>query len=235
MRADTKSPVWLDITGQRVRERKKVVDLRVWSILKSDTPPRRPLPSNRRFSTIVTRKLCPIQSVQGQSVPLMMKWSPKNCPGAKGRSVQISLSRPIRFFMVKPRFCPSQDQSIPVQSRRSSWGGFVPVIFKDSVVAGGRTIWGIFGHIGRSPSCDVGTTGVFCLRSFLGIVCQVLCRQKVLTLSPKSGLGTGFGLVCILFPLLEARSWQEAKSNLVTVALGKDDQIAWCWTLGPPV
>ncbi|KAF3535114.1 hypothetical protein F2Q69_00019244 [Brassica cretica] len=35
----------------------------------------------------------------------------------------------------------------------------------------------------------------------------------VLTLSPKSGLGTGFGLV----------------------ALGKDDWIAWCWTLGPPV
>ncbi|KAF3564491.1 hypothetical protein DY000_02014327 [Brassica cretica] len=44
----------------------------------------------------------------------------ENCPGAKGRSVQISLSRPIRFFMVKPRFCPSQDQSSPVQSRRSS-------------------------------------------------------------------------------------------------------------------
>ncbi|WZZ27245.1 hypothetical protein YC2023_010646 [Brassica napus] len=37
------------------------------------------------------------------------------------------------------------------------------------------------------------------------------------------------------FPLLEARSWQEAKSKLVTVALGKDDRIAWCWTLGPPV
>ncbi|CAG7876200.1 unnamed protein product [Brassica rapa] len=37
------------------------------------------------------------------------------------------------------------------------------------------------------------------------------------------------------FPLLEARSWQEAKSNLVTVALGKDDRIASCWTLGPPV
>ncbi|KAF3556704.1 hypothetical protein F2Q69_00013467 [Brassica cretica] len=38
-----------------------------------------------------------------------------------------------------------------------------------------------------------------------------------------------------MFPLLEARLWQEAKSNLVTVALGKDDRIAWCWTLGPPV
>ncbi|WZZ88540.1 LOW QUALITY PROTEIN: hypothetical protein YC2023_117119 [Brassica napus] len=153
MRADTQSLVWLDITGQRthqsyfknvarVREREKVVELRVWSILKTDTPPRRLLLSNRRFSTIVTLKLCPIQSVQAKSAPLMMKWRccqelfqfhgfrsvevlldsppPKNCPGAKGRSVQISLSRPIGFFMVKPRFCPSQDQSSPVQSRRSS-------------------------------------------------------------------------------------------------------------------
>ncbi|WZZ88906.1 hypothetical protein YC2023_117485 [Brassica napus] len=51
--------------------------------------------------------------------------------------------------------------------------------------------------------------------------------QRVLTLSPKSGLA-------MRFSLLEARSWKEAKSNLVTVALGKDDRIAWCWTLGPP-
>ncbi|CAG7863416.1 unnamed protein product [Brassica rapa] len=38
-----------------------------------------------------------------------------------------------------------------------------------------------------------------------------------------------------LFPLLEVRSWQEAKSKLVTVALGKDNRVALCWTLGPPV
>ncbi|WZY93701.1 hypothetical protein YC2023_066030 [Brassica napus] len=36
----------------------------------------------------------------------------------------------------------------------------------------------------------------------------------VLTLSPNAGLA-------MRFPLLEARSWQEAKSNLVTVALGR--------------
>ncbi|CAG7876010.1 unnamed protein product [Brassica rapa] len=85
---------------------------------------------------------------------------------------------------------------------------------------------------------------------FPGVVCCVVleCRRGlwnprvsvapiygVMTLSPKSGLGTGLGLMCISFPLLEARSWQEAKSNLVTVALGKDDRIASCWTLGPPV
>ncbi|KAL0655165.1 hypothetical protein Bca4012_075749 [Brassica carinata] len=47
--------------------------------------------------------------------------SPKNCPEAKGGSVQISLSRPVSFFMVKPRFCPSRDQSSTVKSRRPSW------------------------------------------------------------------------------------------------------------------
>ncbi|KAF3541016.1 hypothetical protein F2Q69_00023609 [Brassica cretica] len=80
-----------------------------------------------------------------QSVPLMIKWrlcselvqfqgfrsvevlkfdtpsgSPNNYPGARGVSVrvQISVSRPVSFFMVKPRFCPSRDQSSPVQSSR---------------------------------------------------------------------------------------------------------------------
>ncbi|WZZ50843.1 hypothetical protein YC2023_050952 [Brassica napus] len=88
----------------------------------------------------------PDLSKPSHSVPLMIKWrccpelvqfygfrsvevlldtppeSPKNCPEAKGSSVrvQISLSRPVSFFMVKPRFCPSRDQFSPVQSRRSS-------------------------------------------------------------------------------------------------------------------
>ncbi|KAF2576228.1 hypothetical protein F2Q70_00003794 [Brassica cretica] len=86
-------------------------------------------------------------------------------------------------------------------------------------------------------------------------ISRVIVWCWVLTLSPKSGLGTRLGLVficyavslvgrscsclivgrpvndtCIVFPLLEARLWQEAKSNLVTVALGKYDRIAWCWT-----
>ncbi|KAF3587389.1 hypothetical protein F2Q69_00029051 [Brassica cretica] len=33
---------------------------------------------------------------------------------------------------------------------------------------------------------------------------------------------------------LKLDSWQEALSNLVTVALGKDVRIAWFWTFGPP-
>ncbi|KAF3538063.1 hypothetical protein F2Q69_00023015 [Brassica cretica] len=84
----------------------------------------------------------PDLSKPSHSVPLMIKWrccpelvqfygfrsvevlldtppgSPKNCPEDRGDSVraQISLSRPISFFMVKPRFCPSRDQSSPVKT-----------------------------------------------------------------------------------------------------------------------
>ncbi|CAN7126736.1 unnamed protein product [Brassica rapa subsp. narinosa] len=80
----------------------------------------------------------------GQSYSVMVKWrclpelvqfhgfrsvevmldtpprSPKNCPESRGGSVrvQISLSRPVSFFMVKPRLCPRQDQSSPVKSSR---------------------------------------------------------------------------------------------------------------------
>ncbi|KAF3514294.1 hypothetical protein F2Q69_00002442 [Brassica cretica] len=83
---------------ERKRERNKVVDLEC-----SRFSPRRPVPSNRRSSTIVTQKLCPFESVEVllDTPP----GSPKNCPEAKGGSVrvQISLSRPVSFFMVKPR------------------------------------------------------------------------------------------------------------------------------------
>ncbi|KAG5373822.1 hypothetical protein IGI04_042859 [Brassica rapa subsp. trilocularis] len=105
--------------------------------------------------------------------------SPKNCPEARGGSVrvQISLSRPVNFFMVKPRLCPRQDQSIPVQSRRPLGFGqvlsdqpaasrlehceLVPVIFKDSFIAGGWTIWitllvlRVLGHLGRTTGTMV--------------------------------------------------------------------------------
>ncbi|KAL0689333.1 hypothetical protein Bca4012_089011 [Brassica carinata] len=53
--------------------------------------------------------------------------SPKNCPEAKGGSVRIQISpyRPVSFFMVKPRFFPSRDQSSPVQSSRPLGFGHV--------------------------------------------------------------------------------------------------------------
>ncbi|WZY99965.1 hypothetical protein YC2023_072294 [Brassica napus] len=116
----------------------------------------------------------------------------KNCSEAKEGAVRVKFS-PDQY---QGRFCTSQDQSSPVQSRRPLG----------------------FGHV----LSDQPATS---------------CLEHCSDVKSKSGLGTGLGLMCIslVFPLLEARSWQEAKSNLVTVTLGKDDRIAWCWTLGPPV
>ncbi|KAF3595955.1 hypothetical protein DY000_02020761 [Brassica cretica] len=192
-----------------------------------------------------------------------------------------SYFRPVSFFMVKPRFCPSRDQSSPLQSSRQSGFGQVlsdqpaasrlehlqvPVIFKDSVLAGGRTIWCFLnlvpsgfketpysldrepserrGHVpwlsgytdGVVTGSDPTVLGLTCgdpadiaeddekehevTRAQVRVLCCVVleCRRglwnpRVLTLSPKSGLGTELGMV----------------------ALGKDDRIAWSWTLGPPV
>ncbi|KAF2583331.1 hypothetical protein F2Q68_00005440 [Brassica cretica] len=235
---------------------------------------------------IVGRPFNDVKSFQGQSVPLMIKW--RCCPELVQfhgfRSVEVLLDTPPG----SPKNCPGGKGGSPDQS--------VPVIFKDSVVAGGRTIWCFLNLVpsgfketpysmdrehserrglglwlsgytdGVVTDSDPTVRGlsrgdptvlwaaivVILSRMmrrntkspFPAVVCCVVleCRRglwnpRVLTLSPKSGLGTGLGLVCIwlLFPLLEARSWQEAKSNLVTVALGKDDRIAGCWTLGPPV
>ncbi|KAF3495243.1 hypothetical protein DY000_02053547 [Brassica cretica] len=53
-----------------------------------------------------------------QSYSTTIKWSPKNCPEAKGGSVrvQISQSRLVSVFMMKPRLCPSRDQSSQVKT-----------------------------------------------------------------------------------------------------------------------
>ncbi|KAL0771738.1 hypothetical protein Bca101_036889 [Brassica carinata] len=97
--------------------------------------------------------------------------SPKNCPEAKGGSVriQISLPRPVSFFMVKPRLCPRKDQSSPLHSSRPLG----------------------FGH--------------------------------VLSDQPAASRLEHCELITHPTPL-----------SFLQVALGKDDRIAWCWTLGPP-
>ncbi|WZZ15320.1 hypothetical protein YC2023_108409 [Brassica napus] len=185
--------------------------------------------------------------------------SPKNCPEARGGSfqVQITLSRPVNFFMVKPRLCPRQDQSIPVQSRRPlGFGqvfsdqpaasrlehcelcflGLVPSGFKETPYSLDRedsderchVLW-----LSITRRCNGTVT-----RRTVG--CRAVTRRtvgrgrlkgdRILPIERRNTKSPG-----PRFPLLEARSWQEAKSNLVTVALGKDDRIAWSWTLGPPV
>ncbi|KAF2588889.1 hypothetical protein F2Q70_00038207 [Brassica cretica] len=87
-----------------------MVDLRVWSILKTDTPPKRPVlycPRLVQFHGFRSVKVLKFDTPSA---------SPKNCPEAKEDyvRVQISPSRPVSFFMIKPRFCPSRDQFNPV-------------------------------------------------------------------------------------------------------------------------
>ncbi|KAL0789779.1 hypothetical protein Bca101_006025 [Brassica carinata] len=74
---------------------------------------------------MINKRCCPeiVQFYRFRSVEVLLDTppgSPKNCPEARGGSVrvQISLSRPVSFFMVKPRLCPRQDQSSPLQSCR---------------------------------------------------------------------------------------------------------------------
>ncbi|WZY72169.1 hypothetical protein YC2023_004409 [Brassica napus] len=213
--------------------------------------------------------------------------SPKNCPEARGGSVrvQITLSRPVNFFMVKPRLCPRQDQSIPVQSRRplgfgqvfsdqpaasrlehcelvclnSTWNLGFPLSLKivsqrEAGLSGVEClvwIWN-FGFSGfkETPySLDREDSDERCHVLWLSITrrCNVAVTRRtvgcraVLTLSPKV-----VDIKAMRFPLLEARSWQEAKSNLVTVALarhvalpdhgvGLDGQSCSCLIVGWPV
>ncbi|WZY88520.1 hypothetical protein YC2023_045255 [Brassica napus] len=61
----------------------------------------------------------------------------------------LSKSRPVSVYMIKPRFCPSRDQSSPVQSSRP-WG--FGHVLSDQPAASRLE------HC-RSPGCDVGTTG----------------------------------------------------------------------------
>ncbi|WZZ26906.1 hypothetical protein YC2023_010307 [Brassica napus] len=148
--------------------------------------------------------------------------SPKNCPEAKGGSVQISLSRPISFFMVKPRFCPSRDQS-----SQDVHLGFWPSPLRSTSYFSPRTLDNCVECVlCRQQVRNPPMLGMF----WGGLVFPRPRIQRVLTLSPKV-----VDIKAMRFPLLEVRLWQEANSNLVTVALGKDDWIAWCWTLGPPV
>ncbi|WZY99909.1 hypothetical protein YC2023_072238 [Brassica napus] len=83
---------------------------------------------------------------------------------------------------------------------------------------------------------EAGQYGVECLVKIWNFIVTLGSRLSLCCVSGADS--TDIKVVDIKsmrFPLLEARSWQEAKSNLVTVALGKDDRIARCWTLGPPV
>ncbi|WZZ15237.1 hypothetical protein YC2023_108326 [Brassica napus] len=169
--------------------------------------------------------------------------SPKNCPEARGGSVrvQISLSRPVSFFMVKPR-----SVQVEISSVQSSQGvPWVPVIFKDSFSAGGWTIWAIYAGLlyvrdppilglyrvtRRTVGCRAVTRRTVG-RGRLKVPSSGLCECRRGLWNPRVSVAPIYGVTssdikvvdikAMRFPLLEARSWQEAKSNLVTVALGR--------------
>ncbi|KAF3508451.1 hypothetical protein F2Q69_00005928 [Brassica cretica] len=173
--------------------------------------------------------------------------SPKNCPEARGGSVrvQISLSRPVSFFMVKPRLCPRQDQSSPFQSRRPLGFGQVlsdqpavsrlehlqvPVIFKDSVVAGGRTIWVIPRDCVSSVMPTAGAKPA-----------NARHEDRILPVERRNTKLLGPELECCVVLVCRRGLWNPrvpvTLSYIIAggqVTLGKDDRIAWCWTLGPP-
>ena len=91
-------------------------------------------------------RYCPelVQLHGFRSVEVLLDTPPrssKNCPEAKKSyvRVQISLSRPVSFFMVKPRLCPRQDQSSPLQSCRQL--GFGQVFSDQPAAYRQRTLW----------------------------------------------------------------------------------------------
>ncbi|KAF3571989.1 hypothetical protein F2Q69_00058395 [Brassica cretica] len=200
---------------------------------------------------MVKQKCCPelVQVHMFRSVEVLLDTPPgstKNCPEAKEVEISpVHSSSPLGIGQVL------SDQPAAYRHRTLGVGLFefhlefrvvcelaclsstwnlvhVPVIFKDSFVAGGRTIW-----VQENPySLDREHSerhghGLWLSGYTDGVVTSsdptVGCLARVMeSLSKRSTDIRCYG------------SLQEAKSNLVTVALGKDDRIAWCWTLGPP-
>ncbi|KAF3538087.1 hypothetical protein F2Q69_00020638 [Brassica cretica] len=79
-------------------------------------------PSQSYSPTIKWRCRPGLVQIHGfRSVEVLLYTPPgslKKCPEAKGGSVrvQISPSRPVSVFMMKPRLCPSRDHSSPVKT-----------------------------------------------------------------------------------------------------------------------
>ncbi|WZZ52551.1 hypothetical protein YC2023_052658 [Brassica napus] len=127
----------------REGERNKVVDLEC-----SRFSLRRPVPSNRRFFTILTQKLCPIQSVQASHILLQ----------SSGGAVQDYFSSTRSSTRCSPgkseelRFCPSPDQ--PVEACRFLHGE-AEVISKSRSVQSSlvKSSIGFWPSLLRSTSC----------------------------------------------------------------------------------
>ncbi|WZY86946.1 hypothetical protein YC2023_033330 [Brassica napus] len=81
------------------------------------------------LSSFIRIQTCPnqVKNVREKSVEVLIDTppgSPKNCPEARGGSVrvQISPSRPVSIYMVKPRFCPMITRRCNVAVARRTLG-----------------------------------------------------------------------------------------------------------------
>ncbi|WZZ70117.1 hypothetical protein YC2023_081487 [Brassica napus] len=170
------------------------------------------------YDTII--RCCPeLDQFHGfRSVEVLLETPPgssKNCPEAKGGfvRVQISTSRPVSVFMIKPRLCPSRVQSSPVKSSVGYW----PSPLRSTSCFSPRTLDPKDCGLLRGDPKDCGPRSVE--SSFFWPL--ILSIERRNTKSPGTRLEC---CVRVSFPLLEAKSWQEAKSNLVTVA-GRGRQV----------
>ncbi|WZZ72801.1 hypothetical protein YC2023_084171 [Brassica napus] len=176
MRADTQSPVWLDITGQSMvdsedrysTEKASSVQSMIIYDCDAEALPKSIRPS-QSYSLMIKWRCCPelVQFHGFRSVEVLLDTplgSPENCPKARGGSVrvQISLSRPVSFFMVKPSpvhsnqdvhlgFFPSLLRSTSCLSTKNalSYNQLIPELFSRGIpllgswiMAGGQAYWG---------------------------------------------------------------------------------------------
>ncbi|WZZ15062.1 hypothetical protein YC2023_108151 [Brassica napus] len=177
--------------------------------------------SEDRYSTEKAMEVLPRVSLEPQvqisrSSARYSAGSPKNCPEARGGSVrvQISLSRPVNFFMVKPRLCPRQDQFSPVHSRRLL--GFGQVLSDQPAASRLEHLLRVLGHIGR-------TTGT--------MEDRILPLERMNTKSPFPGVALGCG---VKFVTLTGLSLAHHVA-LPDLGVGLDGQSCSCLIVGWPV
>ncbi|WZZ34857.1 hypothetical protein YC2023_018258 [Brassica napus] len=156
--------------------------------------------------------------------------SPENCPDARGGSVQvqISLSRPVSLFMVKPRF-PLSLKIVSQQEAELSGHLLADLLVVMLVlqVFPRDCASSVMPTEGAKPAqARHVLSGLVFPRPRIqrvqgnplfagsGRLRETGSWPMVLTLSPKV-----VDIKAMRLLLLEARSWQEAKSNLVTVCL----------------
>ncbi|KAF3527312.1 hypothetical protein DY000_02039489 [Brassica cretica] len=174
--------------------------------------------------------------------------SPKNCPEARGGSVrvQISLSRPVSFFMVKPRLCRRQYQSSPLQSCLQL--GFGQVFSDQPAAYRQRTLEeGTYCHQGPGEPLTLDclgwdSEGLYLLvgdcnsLSNIRLLIQLRCTGcKALCLDPagrvSGGTGRGHG---VNFVTLVGSSLTRHVA-LPDHGVGLDGQLCSCLIVGWPV